>query len=109
VVKVPGERVDDFVRASTDDDSASFDAYFRRSKQPLVAMAYLLTGELQTAQDLTQEALLRTWSRWTLKGPETLQPGLTSRNPLSEAHPPWPCPSSTVSSDASSRQFVSTS
>lgn len=27
-------------------------------------MAYLLTGELQTAQDLTQEAFLRTWSRW---------------------------------------------
>ena len=46
--------------------------------------------------------------RFSLKGPETLQPGLTSRNPLSEAHPPWPCPSSTVSSDASSRPFVST-
>ena len=51
--------------ASTDDGSASFDAYFRRSKQPLVAMAHLLTGELETAQDLTQEAFLRTWSRWT--------------------------------------------
>jgi hypothetical protein len=43
-----------------------------------------------------------------LKGPETPQPGLTSRNSLSEAHPPWPCPSSTVSSGASSRPFVST-
>ncbi len=49
---------------ATDDGSASFDAYFRRSRQPLVAMAYLLTGDMQTAQDLTQEALLRTWSRW---------------------------------------------
>ena len=44
----------------------------------------------------------------TLKGPETLQPGLTSRNSLNEAYPPWPCPSSTVSSDAPSRPFVST-
>ncbi len=27
-------------------------------------MAYLLTGDRQTAQDLTQEAFLRAWSRW---------------------------------------------
>lgn len=47
-----------------DDLSASFDAYFRGSKQPLLAMAYVLTGDLQVAQDLTQEAFLRTWSRW---------------------------------------------
>jgi RNA polymerase sigma-70 factor (sigma-E family) len=53
------------VSASTDDASASFDAFFRKSKAPLVAMAYLLTGDLHSAQDLTQEALLRTWSRWT--------------------------------------------
>ena len=54
-----------FVSASDDDDSASFDAFFRAAKQPLVTMAYLLTGDLQAAQDLTQEAFLRTWSRWT--------------------------------------------
>ncbi len=53
---------------ATDDGSASFDAYFRQSRQPLVAMAYLLTGDMQTAQDLTQEALLRTWSRWARIG-----------------------------------------
>lgn len=50
---------------STDEEAASFDAFFRRSRQPLLAMAFLLTGELQTAQDLTQEAFLRAWSRWT--------------------------------------------
>jgi hypothetical protein len=27
------------------------------------------------------------------EGPETPRPGLTSRNALSGAHPPWPCPS----------------
>ena len=47
-----------------DDRSASFDSYFRSSRQPLVAMAYVMTGDLQVAQDLTQEAFLRTWSRW---------------------------------------------
>src|ERR1035437_3360530 len=44
----------------------------------------------------------------TLKGPETLQPGLPSHNRLGEACWSWPCPSSTVSSDASSRPLVST-
>jgi RNA polymerase sigma-70 factor (ECF subfamily) len=52
------------MNASKEDDSTSFDAFFRTAKTPLVSMAYLLSGDLQVAQDLTQEALLRTWSRW---------------------------------------------
>jgi RNA polymerase sigma-70 factor, ECF subfamily len=52
------------VNAPREDDSASFDAFFRTAKAPLVSMAYLLSGDLQAAQDLTQEAFLRTWSRW---------------------------------------------
>jgi RNA polymerase sigma-70 factor (ECF subfamily) len=28
-------------------------------------MAFVLTGDLATAQDLTQEALLRTWAHWS--------------------------------------------
>ena len=28
-------------------------------------MAFMLTGDLGTAQDLTQEAFLRTWVRWS--------------------------------------------
>ncbi len=31
-------------------------------------MAFVLTGDLATAQDLTQEALLRTWVRWSRVG-----------------------------------------
>lgn len=54
--------------SSADDDSASFDTFFRTSKSPLVAMAYLLTGDLHSAQDLTQEAFLRAWSRWSRIG-----------------------------------------
>lgn len=42
----------------------TFDDYFKSAKQPLLAMAFVLTGDLSTAQDLTQEALMRTWARW---------------------------------------------
>jgi RNA polymerase sigma-70 factor, ECF subfamily len=59
----PGER-STFVNDQTDLDALSFDAFFRTSKKPLVAMAFLLIGNLSTAQDLTQEAFLRTWAHW---------------------------------------------
>jgi RNA polymerase sigma-70 factor (ECF subfamily) len=52
------------METSKEDDSTSFDVFFRTARGPLVSMAYLLSGDLQVAQDLTQEALLRTWSRW---------------------------------------------
>ncbi len=42
----------------------TFDDFFRSAKQPLLAMAFVLTGDLSLAQDLTQEALMRTWTRW---------------------------------------------
>jgi RNA polymerase sigma-70 factor (ECF subfamily) len=61
---VPEDQAEAFVNASKEDDSVSFDAFFRAAKTPLVSMAYLLCGDLQAAQDLTQEAFLRTWSRW---------------------------------------------
>ena len=43
-----------------------------------------------------------------LKGPETCLSGLTRHDATGQARPPWPCPLSTVCSDASSRFFVST-
>jgi RNA polymerase sigma-70 factor (ECF subfamily) len=64
VVTIPEGRAETVVSASAEEASDSFDAYFRGSKQPLLSMAYLLTGDMQMAQDLTQEAFLRTWSRW---------------------------------------------
>jgi RNA polymerase sigma-70 factor (ECF subfamily) len=48
-----------------DVQASTFDAFFRESKKPLLAMAFVLTGDLATAQDLTQEAFLRTWVRWS--------------------------------------------
>jgi RNA polymerase sigma-70 factor, ECF subfamily len=52
------------VRSRDESLTDTFDDYFRKAKQPLLAMAFVLTGDIATAQDLTQEALLRTWARW---------------------------------------------
>jgi RNA polymerase sigma-70 factor (ECF subfamily) len=41
------------------DAQEEFDRLFESSKRPLVGQAYLLTGDLQDAQDLAQEAFLR--------------------------------------------------
>lgn len=35
------------------------------SKKPLLAMAYMISGDIQVAQDLAQEAFLRTWVHWS--------------------------------------------
>jgi RNA polymerase sigma-70 factor (ECF subfamily) len=53
------------VTLSADDEAASFDDYFRASKKSLLAMAYMITGDIQVAQDLAQEAFLRTWIHWS--------------------------------------------
>lgn len=41
-----------------------FDRVFNSSKHALIGQAYLLTGDLQDAQDLVQEAFLRAWRQW---------------------------------------------
>ena len=41
-----------------------FDAFFRASQRGLLAQAFLLTADSAKAQDLTQEAFERAWSRW---------------------------------------------
>lgn len=43
---------------------AEFDAFFQASWARLQSQAYVLTGSRETAQDLTQEALLRLWKNW---------------------------------------------
>jgi RNA polymerase sigma-70 factor, ECF subfamily len=64
VVTVGGDQAEAYVSRTADEEAASFDAFFRSSSRQLVAQAYLLTADLQTAQDLAQEAFLRAWSRW---------------------------------------------
>jgi RNA polymerase sigma-70 factor, ECF subfamily len=53
------------VSLRTDAEAESFETFYRRARKPLLGMGYVLTGSLQTAQDVTQETFLRTWSRWS--------------------------------------------
>ncbi|MGD0881656.1 MAG: SigE family RNA polymerase sigma factor [Acidimicrobiales bacterium] len=46
-------------------DEAAFDAFYMRSWGRLYGQAYVLTGDRETSEDLTQEALLRAWKRWS--------------------------------------------
>jgi len=43
---------------------ADFERFFFDNKGGLVGQAYLLCGDLEEAQDLAQEALIRAWRRW---------------------------------------------
>ena len=45
-------------------DEAGFDSFFDGSWRKLQGQAYVLTGSRESAQDLTQEALLRAWRHW---------------------------------------------
>jgi RNA polymerase sigma-70 factor (ECF subfamily) len=49
-----------------DPELEQFEPFFDRTFPALVGQAYLLTGDLQEAQDLAQEALTRAWDRWPL-------------------------------------------
>jgi RNA polymerase sigma-70 factor (ECF subfamily) len=42
----------------------AFDVFFQTSWARLQGQAYVLTGNQEQAQDLTQEALLRAWTHW---------------------------------------------
>ena len=43
---------------------AAFDSFFDETWPRLQSQAYVLTGSHEQSQDLTQEALLRTWKSW---------------------------------------------
>jgi RNA polymerase sigma-70 factor (ECF subfamily) len=45
-------------------DETGFDSFFDGSWRRLQGQAYVMTGSRETAQDLTQEALLRAWRHW---------------------------------------------
>ncbi|MDA8148995.1 MAG: sigma factor [Actinomycetota bacterium] len=45
-------------------DVREFDAFVRTNERRLARQAYALTGDLGTAQEFTQEALIRAWQRW---------------------------------------------
>src|ERR1700721_2849237 len=45
-----------------------FDHFYEVVHRPLVGQAYLLTGDLEWAEDLVQETLVRAWQRWDRVG-----------------------------------------
>jgi RNA polymerase sigma factor (sigma-70 family) len=47
---------------------ATFDAFARRERRPLVAFAWSLTGDLGLAEDLAQDALQAAWQAWDRVG-----------------------------------------
>ena len=44
--------------------TAEFDRFFYEARSRLVGQAYVLCGNLQDAQDLSQETLIRVWRNW---------------------------------------------
>jgi RNA polymerase sigma-70 factor (ECF subfamily) len=49
---------------ASEDNRATFERFFAAVSGPLVGQAYVLTGDLQEAQDLAQEALVQAWRHW---------------------------------------------
>src|SRR5690606_11572213 len=47
------------------DRAADFDQLYQAHYGRVLAMAYALTGDVQDAQDLCQEAFCRAWQRWS--------------------------------------------
>jgi RNA polymerase sigma-70 factor (ECF subfamily) len=44
--------------------NTSFDELYRATSRRLLQYAYAMTGDLTTAQDITQEAYVRAWRNW---------------------------------------------
>lgn len=46
-------------------DDLAFDEFYRTTSPRMLRYAYGMVGELGTAQDITQEAYVRAWRRWS--------------------------------------------
>ena len=55
---------EDGSRESVVNDEERFSAFVRSHSGELQRMAWLLTGDWSTAQDLVQSSLVKTWQRW---------------------------------------------
>ncbi len=52
-----------------DQSAYEFTTFFRQQYTQLVGQAFVLVGDIHDAQELAQEALLRTWRRWNESPP----------------------------------------
>lgn len=52
------------VHATQTSEEMDFDAFVESSQADLQRAGWVLTGDWSSAEDLTQEALLRAWRRW---------------------------------------------
>jgi RNA polymerase sigma-70 factor (ECF subfamily) len=52
------------VESVSESGLADYDEFFTNMRPQLVGLGFALTGNLQTASDLAQEALLRSWVNW---------------------------------------------
>ncbi|HEV8064821.1 MAG TPA: SigE family RNA polymerase sigma factor [Acidimicrobiales bacterium] len=62
---VDAERFEEAEMSRSLGEVTEFQGYVASVSKTLMGQAYALTGSLEEAQDLTQEALLRTWAHWT--------------------------------------------
>lgn len=67
------------------DKDASFREFFEAEYRPLRRLGYLLTGDWSEAEDLTQEAFLRTYRAWN-RIREQERPGAYARTVLVNRH-----------------------
>jgi RNA polymerase sigma-70 factor (sigma-E family) len=56
---------DDLAAAPGTEADAGFDAFCRDAYPSMVRLAFLLTGSTETAEDLVQDALARTYPKWS--------------------------------------------
>ena len=52
------------VRPMSGSGPTDYDEFFAETRPQLVGLGFALTGDVQVAQELAQEALIRAWVRW---------------------------------------------
>jgi RNA polymerase sigma factor (sigma-70 family) len=56
--------VHELERSQVDDRQETFDTFFTRERDPVLGLAFALTGDRALAEDLVQEAFLEAYRRW---------------------------------------------
>jgi RNA polymerase sigma-70 factor (ECF subfamily) len=57
--------MNDHTRSAVEPNADEYERFYEEHRRRLVGQAYVLTGNLQEAQDLAQEALVLVWQNWS--------------------------------------------